>query len=1067
MPIVVAAAQAVVAAISAVNVVASTAVAFLAKTAALYAVSRAIAKKPSIPSLRAQGIEVNVRDPAAPRQIIYGQRRVSGIMYPVGVSGTNNEYLHLLVLLAGHECEELGAITFNDETVPLDGSGNATGRYAGFVRVLKHTGAYNQTVDTSLQTDLGSSFWSNNHRLQGIAYLYVRLKVSADLFPGGIPEIYCLVKGRKVYDPRDGGQSASDAATWTWSANAALCLADWIRGVPYRNSAGTIVRNHGVGALDAEIDTAALTAAANICDEDVTLDSGTEDRYTCNGVISTATLPADGIEMLKAAMAGECIYIGGKWVILAGAYRTPTLSFDDGDLRAPLTGMRLKPAVTDLFNVGRGLYMGAVNNWQPTDVPQVRNATYITQDGGELPLDIEFHFTTSHATCQRLLKIAIERSRQGITFVARCKLAAYQAQVGDVIQWTDSDLGWSSKTFEVLASALVVEPDANGQPYVGCDLTLKETASAVWDWANGEESTADPSPNTTLRSPFDIANPTGLSVANSVQQQADGTAVPRLQVSWTAPADANVTARGHIRVEYKLAASSDWLPAELVRGDITSIFILAVVIGQSYDVRVRSENDIFVSPTWVSVTGTTVTGDTTGPAAPTGLAATVGTGKSVSLDWADNTEDDLSEYKVFRNTTNNSGTATEIAEVRASRFVDVDVSLGTQYFYWLKAVDTSENVSAFSGGVNATPTTITDGSVDSTAPSTPSAPTFVSETTYTAGDGTVYARVVIDCPALPSGAKLNQILYRVSGATRWTIADEMEAAGNLAIGDLSPNTAYEFAVRAISFSNVPSAVSSVLSRTAPNKTGAPAAPSGTGFNKDFPPKRRQAGGGYYFGVNVYWTANTEKDIAYYEVKATTTDSDGATDYAWTPQTGEASPNKTTLTQIALYNFTNGAGHVRVRAVNTSGVAGAWTRVGNANLDSYVWMGDMAEQDNSSVNVTGGTATGITDLAATSRKTGNGSSVRAVKAEFHDTTVPTLAGGATTETFNVSLSNRGFSTKPDLGVIGCSNAGNVIAAYDYDAAGNSSTNAVVRVATTDGSNLANAPYRFSCDFVEYD
>jgi len=47
--------------------------------------------------------------------------------------------------------------------------------------------------------------------------------------PGtAIPRLQALVRGVKVYDPRDGAQVQGDSSTYTWSPNAALILADFI-----------------------------------------------------------------------------------------------------------------------------------------------------------------------------------------------------------------------------------------------------------------------------------------------------------------------------------------------------------------------------------------------------------------------------------------------------------------------------------------------------------------------------------------------------------------------------------------------------------------------------------------------------------------------------------------------------------------------------------------------------------------------------------------------------------------------------------------------------------------------
>jgi len=373
---------------------------------------------------------------------------------------------------------------------------------------------------------------------------------------------------------------------------------------------------------------------------------------------------------------------------------------------------------------------------------------------------------------------------------------------------------------------------------------------------------------------------------------------------------------------------------------------------------------------------------------------------------------------------------------------------------------------------------VPDGSVDSTAPSTPSAPTYVSETTYTGGDGTVYARVTIACPALPSGGKLNQILYRVSGATLWTIADEMTGAGNLSVGDLAPNTAYEFAVRAISFANVPSAVSSTLSRTAPNKTGAPGVPTGTSLvsGAGAAPVLLQ-GSVLMFACRVVFAAPADTDLAFIELKATATDSDGATDYSWTTGGSNelfqipSSPSQTF--DVYIYNASASAGFVRVRSKNSSGVASAWVSIGNAASSSGLPAGNMTEQNKTAIAVTGGTATGITDLAATSVKTGSGSSIRAIKARYVVSQVVSVAGGSASEDFSVDLTNRGFTAKPDAGTVQV--CASTVAAdlrdddaiYVYDHGSNSSTTAYVSVFRKDGANLTAADIRLSIEFIEYD
>jgi hypothetical protein len=91
------------------------------------------------------------------------------------------------------------------------------------------------------------------------------------------------------------------------------------------------------------------------------------------------------------------------------------------------------------------------------------------------------------------------------------------------------------------------------------------------------------------------------------------------------------------------------------------------------------------------------TGDTTPPAAPTGLSA-ARSGLNVILDWNDNTEEDLAGYNVYRSTSSGSGYAKLNGTILvSSEYVDDTTADGQTYFYVARAVDTSWNESAASG----------------------------------------------------------------------------------------------------------------------------------------------------------------------------------------------------------------------------------------------------------------------------------------------------------------------------------------------------------------------------------
>jgi len=96
-----------------------------------------------------------------------------------------------------------------------------------------------------------------------------------------------------------------------------------------------------------------------------------------------------------------------------------------------------------------------------------------------------------------------------------------------------------------------------------------------------------------------------------------------------------------------------------------------------------------------------ISGDTTAPAAPTGLVATPGS-RSVTLDWVDNAETDLAGYRVERRVGNRAWSVR--ADVSTSAFTDIALKSGTTYRYRVSAYDRNGNYSLPSAEVAAVPT---------------------------------------------------------------------------------------------------------------------------------------------------------------------------------------------------------------------------------------------------------------------------------------------------------------------------------------------------------------------------
>ncbi|PYS98406.1 MAG: hypothetical protein DMF63_16105 [Acidobacteria bacterium] len=101
---------------------------------------------------------------------------------------------------------------------------------------------------------------------------------------------------------------------------------------------------------------------------------------------------------------------------------------------------------------------------------------------------------------------------------------------------------------------------------------------------------------------------------------------------------------------------------------------------------------------WAYQPGSTVRGRATGSALanPTGLTASDGDYASkVGVHWQPIRG--ATTYRIFRNTINDTATATDVGTTQANYFFDTSAAIGQQYFYWVRGENT-QTVSAFSNG---------------------------------------------------------------------------------------------------------------------------------------------------------------------------------------------------------------------------------------------------------------------------------------------------------------------------------------------------------------------------------
>ena len=619
-------------------------------------------KKLSTAGAENKGTLFNIREAAAAQEYVYGQVRKGGILTYIDETGTDNKYLHIVIVLAGHEVEEIGDIYINDEIVTIDGSGIVTtDRWKSKIRIIKRDGSQT-TADATMVADAGvaSTFIG-----ESIAHLYVRLQYDADVFGAGIPTFTAVVKGKKVYDPR--------ISTTVWSDNAALCIRDYITSA--------------YGLADSTVNDTFFSAAANDCDDSIPIASGgTQGRYTINGVVRADSTTGAALADMMQSCNGALYYSGGEWKLRVGVYEAPVKSFTLDDLRSAIT-LPTKMSRRDNFNSVIGTFINSSAGWVEADYPPITSAYFLdTEDNSiENAMDLPLLMVTNDARAQRIAKQALFRSREQMTISADFSLSALGVEVGDIVDLTIVDYGFTNKEFEVKSWKLVITEEGG----VRVSLILRETSEEAFAWDAEEQEIVDN--NSNLPAYYEVGN-VGVTLAGElrlVNQQVVGA----LLVTVTTDSDQ----ADQFEVQYRQYGATSF--KSLGRSTSNNFEAVGVTDG-AFDVQARAINAIGIRGDWTTVENYYITLFAALPQDVEDFSANV-VGNTLHLTWTPSPDLDLSHYKIrYASATTGASyqNAVDVVEKvsRPANSVVIPAKTGT---YFIKAVDKLGNLSANSASI--------------------------------------------------------------------------------------------------------------------------------------------------------------------------------------------------------------------------------------------------------------------------------------------------------------------------------------------------------------------------------
>lgn len=639
-----------------------------ALSAALGFVSMALAPKPKKPRVTEGGFVQNNVGSTLDHGVIYGETKVGGVVFYASTSN-NDTILHRMIAVAGHEVESFVSFFINDEeiTVESDGSVSAPARFAGKVYIETRLGTDDQTAvelhgfGAPVNLPDGSDEWTQNHQAKGVAYIYSALKFDTKAFPNGTPILTAVIKGRKVYDPR--------TSTTAWSDNAALCIRDYLTS------------DFGLGCDADEIDDVSFADAANDSDQNVPLIDGTstQKRYTANGTFTTAVTPSDAITQMLTSMAGMIWYSQGEFGVRAGTWDAPTLSYDENDLLAPVEVVS-RHSRRDQINEMHGTFRGPESNYQQTDFPPIKSDAFLQDDGGILSItDMPLPFTDTSQMAQRIAKMALYRQREQLQVAITTGLSGFKAKVGDIIQLSNTRLGWTDKAFEVVDWSFSLGDDEAFQ----CSISLLEISEGVFAWDADEQVFLQN--NTQLLSPFAVPD-VGLSISSELRKTKQSiVGVLNAVVTCATP-----TRLSAVELQFKLSSESDDAYRTFSTGPLGSHEVLSLIDGESYDFRARGISTIGLSGAYATVAGQTFTPFAAPPADVTGFESTLSTGM-VIFKWNPVADLDASHYELRRQSATSGSTwgASSVLIERIAHPASSVAVVARSGTFLIKAVDRS------------------------------------------------------------------------------------------------------------------------------------------------------------------------------------------------------------------------------------------------------------------------------------------------------------------------------------------------------------------------------------------
>lgn len=483
--------------------------------------------------------------------LVYGEDAVAAKYYDA-IAYQNTIYL--IVLWALGPCVGVQSVDDNDGKT-LTGV------------TMRHYNGSQTAVDARLKNAYEAAYGEPfTYVFPRRCYSVFEIASTANVDPGAWTAV---VRGMRLFDPRDPAQNLDDPTTWLWSDNAALCLADFISNTMY-----------GWGK---KIDWESVKDAADYCDELVGTAPNQFKRWSVNWAILDRQAVGQLIETLRSYAHCDVVMRNGIIKLIPDRPADVVYTFDNNAEKGLLSNPTLtRRGVDKTPTVMRIVYTDkTVKPWRDRDayayMPGTQEGTTRWSESTVYMQGIDSYQEAMRTATERLLKL----QHGNLEISADIRDIGLVLEAGDIVQ-IPHPVFPAGKPFKLTANPTTI---ALGKYRIVGNEYQPEVYS--------DDVTLPPTyPDTTLPDPSRPPMVENLVVEERLTQ-IGSVWTSSLYVTWTRPEWA-------YKLEYVVELSQGGTVLDMSTVPIESYISAPVEEGKEYIIRARSKTRTFLSD-WQTV----------------------------------------------------------------------------------------------------------------------------------------------------------------------------------------------------------------------------------------------------------------------------------------------------------------------------------------------------------------------------------------------------------------------------------------------------------------------------------